>query len=151
MKLINKDILSDINPDKITIILHGANCFHTMGAGIAKYLKDKFPEAYLADCYTPYGDVNKLGGISNARISKGLWIVNCYTQFSFGDTVDVDYQAVYSSLKKVSDIIKNYRKMSNVDVEIRSPQIGCGLAGGDWKVVDGIFEDLLPQAKIYYI
>ena len=31
------------------VIIQGCNCFHTMGAGIAKYIKQDFPEAFAAD------------------------------------------------------------------------------------------------------
>ena len=61
MKIIKADILSNIDPNRLTIILHGCNCFHTMGAGIAKYLANKFPEVLKADQTTIKGDTGKLG------------------------------------------------------------------------------------------
>jgi hypothetical protein len=35
-----------------------------MGAGIAPQIKSKFPDAYIVDCQTTRGDINKLGTIS---------------------------------------------------------------------------------------
>ncbi len=151
MKLIKGDILKDTDQNKITIILHGCNCFHTMGAGIAKYLRDRFPMVYKADCDTIYGDIHKLGTISYEDVGNDIWVVNCYTQFSFGKGRDVNYEAVYKTLHKVRTIIDNYEKETNFKIEVRSPQIGCGLAGGEWSIVEKMFEHLLPQAKIYYL
>jgi len=52
----NKDIFSDSNH----IIVHGCNCFCTMGAGIAKTIKELYPSAYLAG-----GDWKKIEKIIN--------------------------------------------------------------------------------------
>lgn len=63
MKIINGDILKDLNPNKKTIILHGCNCFCTMGAGIAKYLKVKFPQIYQEDLMTQRASKDKAWNI----------------------------------------------------------------------------------------
>lgn len=49
MKIIRADILSQLDFNKPTVILHGCNCFCTMGAGIAKYLKQNYPLVYTVD------------------------------------------------------------------------------------------------------
>ena len=43
---------------------HCANCFCTMGSGIANQIKKVFPEAYTADLKTVSGDINKFGTFS---------------------------------------------------------------------------------------
>jgi len=150
MKLINDDILSNINPDIVTVVLHGANCQNIMGAGIARYLRDKFPAIYIEDCKTKKGDINKLGKFSFARIDKSLFIFNLYTQFNINKERDVDYEAVYNSLLKIKKMTDKHMS-KGLKIEIRSPQIGCGLAGGEWSIVEKMFDHLLPEAKIYYI
>ena len=64
------DILSDIDETKRTVVLHGCNCFHTMGAGIALYLRRMIPEVAEVDAGTVYGDKNKLGTCSVANITS---------------------------------------------------------------------------------
>lgn len=146
MELIKADILANLPIDKTTLILHGCNCFHTMGAGIAAYLARKFPIIKSVDRLTPYGDVNKLGTFSVAIVEKRLIIFNCYTQYKTGPRA-CNYEAIGNVLKAISE---NDHVMGG-NTEIRSPQIGCGLAGGDWNKVEPLFDEFLPLAKIYYI
>ena len=47
--------------NEVDIILHGCNCFNTMGAGIAAQIASNFPDAKLADDETLRGDAGKLG------------------------------------------------------------------------------------------
>lgn len=147
MNVIKKDILSDIS-DAPTAILHGCNCFHTMGAGIAKYLAGRFPKIREVDKATPYGDKSKLGTFSKARYYN-ITIYNCYTQFRYGRNGSfVDYSAVIKCLQAVRrDLLWRYNNLSNVD--IRAPKIGCGLAGGGWHLIELIFDVCLPEATIY--
>ena len=42
------------------LIAHGCNCFCNFGAGLAKEIKLKHPEAYKADLDTVKGDKKKL-------------------------------------------------------------------------------------------
>lgn len=53
-----------------------------MGAGIAKVIKQEFPEAYLPDLQTEVGSREKLGSYSLASITRNdinFIIVNAYT------------------------------------------------------------------------
>ena len=80
------------------VIIHGCNCFCTMGAGIAKSIKTAFPEAYKADLETLKGDKEKLGNFSAANIKRNgqeITIVNAYTQYHYGGPgIKVDYSAI---------------------------------------------------------
>lgn len=144
IKIVHKDILSGLESStEKTLILHGCNCFHIMGAGIAWYLRNKYPEIYRTDRKTPYGDRNKLGTISFTTISPTLVIGNCYTQFDLGNKGDykppVRYLAVGNAL---SVAVKTYP-----DYSFRLPKIGCGLAGGDWEKVEKIYLEKLVGIK----
>lgn len=122
------------------VIAHGCNCYHTMGAGIAYYIKEAFPEAYYeADCNTPYGDKNKLGWYSSYSYSD-LTVVNLYTQFSAGGTRAVDYTAVRKCMKALKNTFSGYT--------IGLPKIGAGLGGGDWSVIEKIIEEELDGEDV---
>lgn len=145
---IKADILSnlDINNQK-TVILHGCNCFHTMGSGIAKYLKNKFHQVYTADItQTIRGDRKKLGTFSTAVISDNLHILNCYTQYYYGrdNRLYAEYEAIEKCMDTVAERYSTW--------EIRLPKIGCGLAGGNWIVVEKIVDKTLGKfnALVYY-
>jgi O-acetyl-ADP-ribose deacetylase (regulator of RNase III) len=138
MKIIEGDLIRLAIEGKFDIVVHGCNCFHTMGAGIARQIKNKFPQAYGADLETPYGSKDKLGKFSHCIVPKGngFIIINAYTQYSFGtDSPAVDYDAVRSCFKEIK---KEYTGM-----KIGYPKIGCGLAGGDWNIVSKIIDEEL--------
>ena len=49
MKYIEGDLIQLAKNGKFNVIVHGCNCFNTMGAGIAKMIKDNFIGAWKAD------------------------------------------------------------------------------------------------------
>lgn len=147
MQTLNCDILHGWKADQKTIILHGCNCFNTMGAGIAKYLRDKFPSVYAVDCTTKRGDKNKLGTCSRAVISHNLHILNCYTQYNYGRE-----KKLYANYIAIEECFKRIAVEYDPSWEIRMPRIGCGLAGGDWDIVKNILDNTLGDrnVKIYF-
>lgn len=150
MKLLKRDILSYMSNNKITVIGHGCNTYHTMGAGIAAYLRRKYPYVYVVDCKTKIGP-DKLGTFSKANINDNLIVLNCYTQDTCGSGRQVDYEAVYKCLEQVKIYTDTLREQSGKPIDIRFPKIGCGLAGGEWSIIRPMFEKLLPYANIYYM
>ena len=123
-----------LNSDE-EVVVHGCNCFKAMGAGIARQVREQCPNAYKADQDTLWGDKTKLGSFTVA-VDNGMMVFNAYTQYRYTrDKVDVDYDAVHSALTEICQNTPQY------DV-IAMPKIGCGLAGGDWKIVSQILEDV---------
>jgi O-acetyl-ADP-ribose deacetylase (regulator of RNase III) len=136
IKYIKGDLVRDA--EDFDVIAHCCNCFCTMGAGIAPQIKAKFPEAYEADCKTAKGDINKLGTISYTENTKPI-VVNLYGQYDYtgrrSGKMDLDYDALRKSLVLMQEKYKG--KM------MAMPKIGSGLAGGDWKKIEGIIEDVM--------
>ena len=59
IKYIKGDLIKEaFNYD---VVIHGCNCFNTMGAGIAKQLASNFPELKTVDDNTIYGSLDKIG------------------------------------------------------------------------------------------
>lgn len=139
MNIIEGDLIALALAGRFDVIVHGCNCFCTMGAGIARVVQDEFPEAYAADLVTVKGDRNKLGDYSFAEVKREqheITIVNGYTQFHYqGDTVLVDYDAVEKLFTKIKQQFTGKR--------IGYPKIGAGLAGGDWDRTSRIIDDKL--------
>lgn len=134
MKTIKGDLLKLAKDGKFDIIIHGCNCFCTMGAGIAKQIKKEFKAAYIADCSTKKGDRSKLGKMSYI-IVDGVIVVNAYTQYHYGSGLQVDYDAVRQVFKKIKNEFSGKR--------IGFPKIGAGLAGGDWNIISKIIDEEL--------
>ena len=144
MKTIYGDLIHLANDGDFDIIVHGCNCFCTMGAGIAKVIKAAFPQAYEADLATPRGDRAKLGTCSFAEIERDgtpLIVVNAYTQFDWrGSGPKVDYDAVRSSMRWI--------KKHHTGKRIGLPKIGAGLAGGEWPTIAAILEEELGGENV---
>lgn len=139
MKLIEGNLVEMADNGEFDIIIHGCNCFCTMGAGIAKAIRDRWPEAYTADKATKKGDKGKLGSMSLAlvenRVNRKLLIVNLYTQYRFGrDKCHFEYDPFRYGLRLLRRNIWDHQRVG-------MPMIGAGLAGGDWKRIRQIIEE----------
>jgi O-acetyl-ADP-ribose deacetylase (regulator of RNase III) len=140
LKYINGDLVKMAFNGEFGIIVHGCNCFCNMGAGIAKQIKQTFPEAYVADCQTIPRDRNKLGKLSIAY-SLGITVINAYTQYGYGrNKAHVDYAAIRSCMKEVKKLVSG--------LKIGMPLIGAGLGGGDWAIIEKIIEEELQGEDV---
>jgi len=139
MNTIEGDLITLTLEGSFDVIIHGCNCFCTMGAGVAFSIQEEFPEAYAADLVTIKGDRNKLGDFSSATVIRDgheITIINGYTQYHFhGDTVLVDYDAI----RLLFSIIKQQFSGKRIGY----PKIGAGLAGGDWNKISEIIQEEL--------
>ena len=139
MIVVDGDLIKLAEQGEFDVIIHGCNCFCTMGAGIAKTIKGKYPQAYIADKNTESGAREKLGSYSAVDVQAGEYkftIVNAYTQFHWrGAGVKADYEAIRSVMKQIKTNYSGSR--------IGYPLIGAGLAGGDWEVISAIISEEL--------
>ena len=130
IKYIDGDLITLAKEKQFDVIFHCANCFCTMGSGIAPQIKNAFPEAYEVDCKTNKGDMLKLGTISYTEHTSPI-VVNLYGQFGYGNKKlglpDVDYDALRSSFKLMK------QKFSGKT--FGGPKVGSGLAGGSWQII----------------
>jgi O-acetyl-ADP-ribose deacetylase (regulator of RNase III) len=139
MKCIKGDLIHLAKEGHFDVIIHGCNCFCTMGAGIARQIRTHFPQAWEADLATASGDRSKLGSYSKACVntpSGPLYVINAYTQYHYsGDGVLVDYDAI----KKVFSALKKQFSGNRMAY----PKIGAGLAKGDWNMISKIIDSAL--------
>ena len=130
VKEIVGDLIKSAENKEFDVILHGCNIFCTMGSGIARTIREKYPEAYDVDCATISGDRSKLGTITHTVNVPDLTIVNCYTQEKYGggaNEVYADYDAIEKCLIAVKEKFGNKK--------VGMPLIGAGLARGDWSII----------------
>ena len=150
MKTVVGDLLKFAQMGAFDVILHGANCFCTMGSGIAKSIREKYPQVYEADCDTKPGDKSKLGtftyGTATNDFGEPFYIVNAYTQFNFnrpGENKDVfEYEAFQKILDTWTQPVEG-----ETMPDIGFPLIGCGLAGGDEKRIVGMIEKFAEKVE----
>lgn len=137
------DLVRDIK--KYDYGIHGANCFHTMGSGIALQVRKTFPQVFAADCQTNYGDKSKLGTYSYWD-SGEFTIINAYTQYtpsiserglSIEDSFKLRYGAILKSFTNIKHDFGSKQKSFAI------PLIGAGLAGGDWSIISKLIESAM--------
>lgn len=123
-------------------IIHQCNCFGKMGGGIARLIRDRYPEAASADQHTTCGDKAKMGHYSCVKAHDDKYIYNLYSQYRYGtDMRHTDYEAFFNGMTGIRSHLET--------VGLRSASvpyfIGCGLGGGDWRIIETmlkvIFED----------
>lgn len=138
MKVVRGDLLRLAREGRFDVIVHGCNCQCAMGAGIAKAIRDQFPEAYEADRQTSKGDAGKLGTLSFAEVERDghrFVVVNAYTQRHWrGRGKKVEEGAIRSSMAEVKRRFSGQR--------IGYPKIGAGLGGGDWSVIAPLLDEV---------
>ncbi len=139
MITVKGDLIALALDGQFEVIVHGCNCFCTMGAGIARQIRDTFPLAYAADLETTSGDKSKLGNYSSALVESNgrqLIVINGYTQYQYSDSgVLADYGAIKILFNRIK---KDFPKK-----RIGYPKIGAGLAGGDWEKISRIIDQAL--------
>lgn len=109
------------------VVIQGCNCFNTMGGGIAREIRERYPMAATVDNETVTGDYNKLGNYTTAFTGKFL-IVNAYTQYNMSQGTDVfEYTAFQLLLEKLTFAYPRKR--------FGLPYIGMGLAGGNKDII----------------
>ena len=121
-------------------IVQGCNCFHLMGAGVAKEIAERLPAAVEADKKTEFGDWSKLGTYSEAKTVHGS-VINAYTQYRPGKCPP---HQLYANIREVmKQINKDFAGKT-----IGMPKIGAGIAGGDWTTIAEIIQQETPDVKI---
>lgn len=134
------DLIQLAKAGQFDVIAHGCNCQCTMGGGLAP----KMAEAFGCDRFLleSYPSMDKLGDIDSEvcpnLVGGNVTVINAYTQFRPGK--NLDYEALTLCLRKINHFFIGQR--------IGLPQIGCGIAGGDWDRVKQIIETELKDCEV---
>lgn len=140
MELIRKNIL---NIEK-GLICQQVNCKGVMGAGLALSIRKKWPSVY--DEYRQaFKEKNlNLGFVEFVSVDNGIYVVNLCAQDGYGRSRRyTNYKALRICLKTVA------RFSGALLLPCYIPyKMGCGLAGGDWNIVEKIIEEEIPNAII---
>lgn len=132
IKIVKGNLLDLAEAGHYDKIMHGCNCFHVMGGGIAGEIAKRYPSVVAVDRMTTPGDPSKLTTWTTAWAAPkdpekhNYRIINLYTQYQPG----ADF---ISSLfeRGIERISYHFRGK-----EIAIPRIGCGIGGGDWTHVE---------------
>lgn len=146
MQIIEGDLLDMFDQGEFDGIAHGCNCFHTMGAGIAKAIAERYPEVRAADIDTAYADTSKLGTVSAAQLPNDRYVFNLYTQFEIGPRFE--YFALQGAL---GQMLRRIMVLGKRPFRLGLPWIGCGIGGGDRQHVKQILNAFESLYSFYQI
>lgn len=134
MIIYNEKFIQDA---KEPIIAHGCNAQGKMGSGVARVVRNTWPEAYEIYIETHDRFGLNLGTVIYAK-SQNKIIANCITQRFYGRKLEryVDYSAVGMCFGSLNSYMLDKNLSS-----IAMPKIGAGLGGGDWNKI----EELIKQ------
>lgn len=140
MKIIYKQ--GDLLECSERVIVHGCNAQGVMGSGVAKAIKEKYPEAYAGYMSTHENGGLELGEVIGVYSGDKL-ILNAITQRYYGRykyKVYADYEAIREAFKSINE--------QCTYSAIAMPKIGAGLANGDWNIIEKIIEDECTDVQV---
>lgn len=133
---------------KEDIIVHQVNTLGVFGAGLAKQIKNKYPEvfpSYELLCSKHRYCKQKLMGCVDIEPTKdGKYVASIFGQMYVGrDKRYTDYDALRLGLEKVEGNARVFSK------SVAIPHgLGSGLAGGDWEIVYGMIVDVFSKGNV---
>lgn len=139
--------IQHVSADLLTItadyIAHQVNCQGVMGAGLALTIRKQTPGLY--ECYCKhcknYRPTELLG---KAFIYKN--IISIFGQLYYGR----DKTIVYTNYNALERAFKAIHKRLPIDKTIAFPYgFGCGLANGNWDVVEQLIRISFPNRTVY--
>jgi hypothetical protein len=146
-----KIVKGDLLKSDCQYIAHGVNCQGVMNFGIAKQIRDKYPEVYnrykrYVDTY-PKDNSHLLGVMLPVPVDTNRVVFNVFSQYKYGRDSSiryVNYAALTTGLENVATFVSDhawystYHSFDNAIIGL--PWIGCGLANGEKSVVLEILE-----------
>ena len=141
----------DLLQSGVPLIVHQTNCMGVMGRGIAKSIREKYPEVF-----PPYHKLcmemgrKLLGKTQFLLMHDGTFIANCFGQYNYGTShIQTDYHTLESALSSVVDFAIT-EDINRVGLPYR---IGSALAGGNWDtvydIIKRVFKDFPGTVEIW--
>lgn len=127
-------------------ICHQVNCKGVMGAGLAKQIKEKWDTVFRDYNTLCIYEENLLGSIGVSKVMDNVYVINMFAQDGYGrDKCYTDYKAFESCLLKIASQADREKDI------IRFPyKIGCGLAGGDWNIIQQLIYKHLNEYNVEF-
>ena len=129
------------------IFCHQVNCLGVMGSGVAKSVREIFPDVY--EQYREICVKNKYSKLlGNTAIIKtgNRYIANMFAQERFGyDGIrQTSYDAFYNCLVR----IKEFCEKNDINKIALPYKIGSDRGGADWNVIYSMIESVFAKTNI---
>ena len=135
MKIVKGCLLEAFSKGHVTTIAHQVNCQRKMASGVAGSIAEAYPE-HKEDYLKSY---QGLGDYVLTVVPEGF-IYGIFGQEYYGRTKRyTNYSALISGLSKVMDVVSESSSSKTLGIPYG---VGCGLGGGNWKLVQVLLNDL---------
>lgn len=130
------------------VIAHQVNCQGVMGSGVAKQIKEKWPNVFKSykEFFKNVKDLCTLLGEAQFVESDNKYIVNLFAQFNYGTFPMryTDYEALYNSLTNLRILMQYYNCKS-----VAFPyKMSSDRGGADWNIVLAMIESVFKNTDI---
>lgn len=134
----------DIFDSKTKFIAHQVNCMGDMNSGVAKQIRQKYPNVFEEYLYHYMKGTKELGDCLNVLCPDGRIISNLYGQYGYGyeNKVYTNYEFLREAMRKLASIMKP-------DDSISFPyKMSCDRGGGDWTIVFEYISDIFKNFNV---
>lgn len=136
------------------VIVHCCNDIGGWGAGFVRALSRKWtePEAQYREWFNGTQPKPHLGEVQFVKVAPttftedGIWVANLIGQRGIGPDHEgkppIRYNAIREGMERV--VVFAITKHASIHM----PRMGAGLAGGDWRVIEYILNDVADNMEI---
>lgn len=156
---IDGDLLEVQQTMNLDVICHQVNCQGKMASGIAKQIRDTYPQVYDAykakyDAVVQYGSHIMLGDIQFVALYEDFMkdikhpkVCNMFAQNNFGYDGKryTSYDAFWICLNKIK---QSLQPGSTIGFPYK---IGCDRGGANWNIIEAMIREVLDEDFVVYI
>ena len=129
------------------VIAHQVNCQGVMGSGVAKQIKEKWPDVFARYSYhTTMLETACLGNCQMVQINESQFVANLFGQRYYGreNLRYTSYDGIYDALAKLQ-VYMNNRNCNSVAFPYK---MSSDRGGADWNVILAMIESVFKNTNI---
>ena len=129
------------------VIAHQVNCKGVMGSGVAKQIKEKWPNVFKQyDYHVRMLDHNVLGDCQLVQIKENKFVANLFGQRYYGreNLRYTSYDGIYDALVKLQ-VYMNTRDCKSIAIPYK---MSSDRGGADWNVILAMIESVFKNTDI---
>lgn len=146
-------IKGDLLNSKCNLICHQVNCQGVMRSGVARQIKEKWPDVYEQYCDLVKNNLNYgkdlLGKIQKIKINDEQSVINIFGQYFY------NYDGrKYTSYDAFDEALYAIKEKYPTDMSIAFPyRIASDRGGANWRVIRTMIKETLGDRNvfIYYL
>ena len=146
-------IKGDITKSNCDIICHQVNCQGAMNSGVAKAIREKWPEVYKyykVWCDREKDKANLLGEAQGILIEDNprRCVANLYAQYNYGYDGQryTNYEAFYNAIEQIAVQLAEHSYKATIAFPYK---IGCVRGGADWSIIRQMIAIVFQEQDVY--